>query len=367
MNGNDHYWKSNPSNALEKIKVIITGAGAPGIQGTIYSLRYNYDKRDIHLTGTDVNDFVSGKYLCDDFYVISPARERQRYLHDLLDICVRQKIHIILPQNTAELCVLAENKELFKENGVKIAVSGYRSIVLANDKFKLFEVADRIGIPVSRSFLVSDFRELKKRALQIGWPNEKFVVKPPVSNGSRGVRIVTENFDRKKAFYEEKPSALYTNLDELYSVLGDEFPELIVMEYLPGEEYTVDVFRYGKHLVSIPRKRVVIRSGITFAAGLEKNETLIAYSNQLAEATDLQYCFGFQYKLNRHGVPFLLESNPRIQGTMVMSALADANIIYSSVKALLDEDLPPFRIKWETRLLRYWGAIGINNHGITKI
>ena len=61
----------------------------------------------------------------------------------------------------------------------------------------------------------------------------------------------------------------------------------------------------------------------------------------------------------------LLESNPRIQGTMISSTLANANIIYSTVKALLNEDIPPFEIIWNTNIYRYMGIIGIqNNHKI---
>ena len=43
------------------IAVIVTGAGAPGIQGTLYSLKQNYDNRSFHVIGTDINDFVVGK------------------------------------------------------------------------------------------------------------------------------------------------------------------------------------------------------------------------------------------------------------------------------------------------------------------
>lgn len=352
---------------MKKITVIITGAGAPGIQGTIYSLRNNYDQREIHIIGTDTNEFVVGRYLCDEFEVISPAKESLKYLDDLLKLCIRKKATVILPQNTAELSILSENIGLFQEHGVKIAISSSDAIDLANNKFNLFDIAQKMNIPVAESYLISTFQELKEKAILLGWPNETFVVKPPVSNGSRGVRIITEKVDRKKAFFEEKPSSLYISLDELYSILGDQFPQLIVMEHLPGSEYTVDVFKHERHLAAIPRKRLAIRSGITFAASLEKNTLLIDTSEQLAKAIGLSFCFGFQYKESKNGVPLLLESNPRIQGTMVMSTLANANIIYSSVKALMDEDIPDFHINWETKMLRYWGAIGINDDGAIKI
>lgn len=252
------------------IAVIVTGAGAPGIQGTLYSLKQNYDNRSFHVIGTDINDFVVGKYLCDEFCVISPAKKEEEYLSDLMSICKDRNVKAILPQNTAELLLLAKHKKMFSDIGVGIVVSNYDAIEKANNKYKLFQIAESLNIPVAKYSLVSTFTDLKNEAIKLGWPRNKFVVKPPLSNGSRGVRVIAQDFDRKKTFYEEKPSSLYTTIDELHAVLGDEFPELIVMEYLPGEEYTVDVCRLGNEIIALPRKRLAIRSGITFAASLEK-------------------------------------------------------------------------------------------------
>lgn len=347
--------------------IIVTGAGAPGIQGTIYSLRSNYDSRNVYIIGTDINEFVVGKYLCDEFYVISPAKNKEQYVADLQQICIERGVNIIIPQNTAELYLLASQKQLFANLGVQIVVSDAESIETANNKYKLFGIAKDCNLPVANYSLVSKFNDLKTEAEKLGWPKKKIVVKPPVSNGSRGVRVIVEDMDRKKAFYEEKPSSLFISLEELHAVLGDEFPELIIMDYLPGDEYTVDVFRFNQHFLAIPRKRIVVRSGITFAASLEKNDFLIDYSRQLAEATDLKFCFGFQFKISEKGQPLLLESNPRVQGTMVMSTFANANIIYNSVKVLTGDNIPEIPINWNTKLLRYWGAVNIQENESVRI
>ena len=79
-----------------------------------------------------------------------------------------------------------------------------------------------------------------------------------------GVRIISESFDKKKLFYDEKPNSLFTNMDDLKNILGESFPELIVTEHLPGDEYTVDVFRHNNKTTVIPRIRNHVRSGITF-------------------------------------------------------------------------------------------------------
>jgi carbamoyl-phosphate synthase large subunit len=352
---------------LKPINIMVTGAGAPGFQGTVYSLKENYDNREVTIIGTDIKDSVAGSYLSDIFFTIPAAKEKDIYLDRILDICNKCKIDVFVPQNTMELLTLSQNLDLFDSIGTKVLVSDYTSMVAANDKHHLFNVARSIGVPTSRFDVCSTFDKFVELVETFKTKNGMVVVKPPLSNGSRGVRIITEKRDRKHDFYNEKPTSLYTTKEELHDILGEEFPELLVMEYLPGVEYTVDVFRTIDKFCAIPRKREVIRSGITFTASLEKNEDMIKYSRLLAEACNLTFCFGFQFKMNEKGEPVLLECNPRVQGTMVMSTFCGANIIYSSVKSLLGEGFPDFKINWGTKLYRYWGALGVDGENVIKI
>jgi len=341
------------------LRILITGAGAPGIMGTIYSLKNNYDQRQIYLIGTDINVDAVGKYLCDSFHVLPNANDVDNYLDSLKNICVKEKVNVIVPQNTGELLILARNKEIFIDIGTDILISSIEAIKKANDKFELMKLCKVNAIPVSNFEKVSNVDNLLEVAKNLGWPEKKIVVKPPSSNGQRGVRIIDEGRDLKKAFYGEKPSSLYTTLDELKKVIGESFPELIVTEYLPGVEYSVDMIRKGNLMTVIPRKRDLIRSGITFNGTVENRKDIIEYSYKLAAILDLEYCFGFQFKLDESGIPKILESNPRVQGTMVLSSIAGANIIYSSIKLLLGEEIPSFDIDWNSKIYRYWGGVGL--------
>ena len=344
---------------LRSVKLLITGSGAPGIKGTIYSLKNNYDNRKIEIIGTDIKSEVIGKYLCDKYYEIPKASDTQNYLNVLCDICFKEGVEIIIPQNTMELAILSSNKDKFEETGTSILISNKESIELANNKYKLMQICNEIGIPTGKFYLISNFNDLIHSAKELGWPDKKVVVKPPISNGLRGVRIIDEAIDLKKLFYEEKPTSLYTKMEDLRRILGNKFPDLIIMEYLPGEEYTVDVLRNAKNITVIPRKRDLIRSGITFNGTTEFNSKIIEYSKKISDKICLEYCFGFQFKLDEEGIPKILESNPRVQGTMVLATFAGANIIYAAVKSILHEEAPNFNIKWGTKLLRYWGGVSI--------
>jgi carbamoyl-phosphate synthase large subunit len=342
---------------VDDLTVLVTGSGAPGIAGTLYSLRHNFDDRRITTVGTDVKEDVIGTYLCDRFYRISRPSFGE-YLSQLLRICKREGVDVLLPQNTAELSVLAEHKDEFEDLGTAVAVSGKESIDIANNKYDLLKKAVEIGVPAPKFHLADNMNDLIKRAEELGWPERPVVIKPPISNGMRGLRIIDESLDLRSMFFAEKPSGVYAKMDGLGDVLGPAFPELLVTEYLAGDEYTVDALQ-AERLTAIPRTRDLIKSGITFNGTVEKNVEIIGYSEKLSKKIGLDYAFGFQFKLDEEGQPKLLESNPRIQGTMVLATFAGANVIYGAVKRALNEEVPEFKVSWGTRILRYWGGIGI--------
>jgi carbamoyl-phosphate synthase large subunit len=352
---------------MNRINILVTGGGSPGIAGTIYSLRNNFDYRDVRIICTDAKENFAGIYLSDNYYKIPKAIQNEEYLKSLVDICIKEKIDVILPQNTAELELLANNKKVFLDVGTKIVVSDPFQIKTANNKYYLLQKCKSLNIPYPEFFLVRNKNELINSAKRLGWPQKPFVIKPPASNGSRGIRIIDENKDYKSLYYNEKPTSLFIMMDVFIELIGNVFEPLLVMEYLPGDEITVDVFRMQKKFLAIPRIREEIRSGISFANRAENNVDLISYSKTISDSLDLKFCFGFQFKYDSDGTPKILECNPRVQGTMIFSTFMGANIIYAAVKSCLEEPLPEFYLDWDAKLIRYWGAIGITNSGIRKV
>lgn len=352
---------------MEDIIVLITGAGAPGIRGTLYSLHNNYEGRKIKTIGVDIREGVIGKYLCDKFYQIKKPSE-QTFISDLISISKKEKVDVLLPQVTKELDKLSKYKEVFEGEGIKVAISDNKAINIANDKYKLIKKAEKINLPVSKCDLVSNWNDLTNKVKSYNYPENNVVIKYPLGNGMRGFRVLSKKNKSKDDFYTQKPTGIHTNLDLLHTELGDEFKPVMIMEFLPGAEFTVDVLRKENNMtIIIPRKREQIRSGITFLGITEKRDDIIEFTQKLSEKINLEYAFGFQFKEKENGMPILLESNPRIQGTMVLSTLSGANIIYGSVKQALDEEFSVPNIKWGTKFLRYWGGLGINGQKVVEI
>ena len=359
--------------AMKKITVLLSGGGAPGTAGSIYCLKNGDMHYDVRVVCTDARGDVEGRYLADAFHQVPHAHELE-YLSAMRRIALQEGVDVILPQTTAETAVLSQNKGYFEEKGVKVAVSDAEAVRVANDKGLLMDVAKEIGVPIPEYYRPKSWMELTADAARLGYPRNKIVVKPRVSNGMRGLRIVTEEKWDVTRFLSEKPSGVEISLNQLSEILcRGEWPEILVMSYLPGPEYTVDAFSGGPYLLAIPRRRAKIRDGITTRAvvdfGLSEGSygsSLIEWSKKLGKRLGLKYCYGFQFKEGTDGVPRLLEANPRIQGGMAVVAMAGANIIMGAVLVALGQD---YDFGWHvldgTVGQRYWGMIGVDRNGIS--
>ena len=343
------------------INVLVTGGGSPGIAGTIYALRKGNPR--IRIIVADIRSDVVGRYLADAFYVI-PKPSHIGFIDKINEICEKEWVDVILPQVEDELNILASNH--FR---AKVAISKPDSIYVASNKQELAFVASTLGIPLPKFMVASDKESFKTAVYEMGYPEKKIVVKPPIGSGMRGFRILCSKPWDYSRFIEEKPNRVEVTLESFLDIFDKEFPKLMVVENLPGKEYTVDCYRSDKGFVAIPRLREHIRNGITFDATVVLDERIIKYCTKLASRLDLKYCFGFQFKEDEEGRPKLIECNPRVQGTMVVSLFAGFNMIYNSVReaAGLGVDLSDIKLKDGLRFRRYWGGVAIDGDEISEI
>jgi carbamoyl-phosphate synthase large subunit len=342
------------------VTVLLTGVGAPGTRGTIYALRKNGEGRRVKVIGTDLRSDAVGRFWVSGFHTVPPP-EDEGYMDVINRICGISEVDVVIPQTTRETMTLSRNT---RKVSVPVAVSGATAVRNANNKATLLAKFKELGLPFPRYFLVRRISDLSRRVMELGYPKLPVVVKPPVSFGSRGFRVLTErtSWDRKR-FLSEKPAPSESTLHALEQVLGRDggggFPELLVTEYLPGAEYSVDAFVGKKGKVAIPRRRDEIVNGISFRTAVEPRQDIAFFTLKAATSIGLRYAFGFQFKLDAEGVPKVLECNPRVQGTMVASVFSGVNVIWMAAKEALGESpsIPALKLKTPT-FQRFWGGVG---------
>ncbi len=120
---------------------------------------------------------------------------------------------------------------------------------------------------------------------------------------------------------------------------------LLVSEYLPGREYTVDCLNdlKGNLLLAHPRLRGRIGSGIALGSRHDGRDELIAQCRAIAAALRIEGPWFAQFREDAAGVPTLVEVNTRIAGSSGFTRLSGANLPLMSVFLYLGQDVrvPP--------------------------
>lgn len=336
----------------ERISVLIpSGAGAPGFAGIAACLR---EEPRVRLISGDVNEQAYGKSLSDAFYTMPPSNS-SHYIERVLEICKLEQVQVVLPITTAELLPLSEQQNVFVNAGVRLIISPEKGILESNDKGRLHAWAQQIGIAVPEGFVCYNRNEFEEMAKDLLGRHARLFFKPIRGNGSRGIGLICREVEPITAAH--KPELMPLNLSEWMLRLSETFDiPLLLTEYLPGKEYSVDVFVWpNTETIAIPRSRDKMVAGISVSGTFEQNEGLITASKALVESMDLQGPIGVQWRNNAAGIPHLLEINPRLQGTTSALRHAGFNIPLLSVMRALDLDMDmPQNVYWNRGFTRHW-------------
>lgn len=350
----------------QKRTVLITGVGSPGAPGVIQSLRLT-NKFNFHLIGVDANRTAVGAAMVDRFYVI-PEATKPAFIPSLLQICNQESVQVLLPMVTAELIPLARHSSEFLHLGCTVSISSPKALEISVYKDKLFSQLSRQGFPLPEFRNVSTADGLLDAIGDLGFPHRPVCFKPIRGDGSRGFHRLDSSSNPAADFFSAKADPSLVSLDGLKDLLRKkpDIPQLLVMEYLPGLEYSVDLLvHHGKVLVAIPRRRKTVVNGITIQGTIEHEPDVMLYATAIAEQLKLHGNIGVQVRRDAKGVIKLLEVNPRLQGTVVHCTGAGVNLPLLAVQLALGMPIAQsqLQINWGTRLQRYWAEVFFTSDG----
>lgn len=342
---------------MSTIKILMTGGGAPGAAGILKCLQFN---PVFEITMADADPNAIGRWMHAEFETIPYAKDKN-FVEDVLAVCVKRNIQIILPLVTRELIPLAQHKNEFEKKGIKLLVSNVDSLGIANNKSRLYQFLEWRGIDIPAYRVVETVEQFKTAAAELGYPEKRICFKPSVSNGSRGFRTIANDIDDHHLLFNEKPNAAYISYNDAVRILSSkEFPELLVTEYLPGEEYSVDCLaNHGEAKLVVPRLRKKMINGISVQGEFVQDEVIINYCTAIISELKLHGNIGIQVKRSSAGKPLILEINPRVQGTIVAALGAGINLPVLAVKQEMNLPITPeeLQVAWGTKFSRYWNEV----------
>ena len=235
------------------------------------------------------------EFVCDDTIIDLPFISDLAFLNRFKRLIRDRSISYIIPTDDSIALLLKEHET---ELGAIVVCSSYETTKLCRHK-KLAYTALAGETYVPRIYDYTRIDEIEVFPV---------FVKPDNSQGSRGARVVNSR-------------------DELEHIVDLE--DMVISEYLPGEEYTVDCFtnKNGKVIFCNPRIRTRLMNGITARGeSVPCDDEYLDIINGLNRKLRFRGYWFAQLKRDKNGKLKLLEICTRFAGSFAISKGKGVNL-----------------------------------------
>jgi len=310
---------------MKQINILLSGAGGPAAVNAIKSLRIA--KLDVKIIAVDSNPLSAGFYLADSFRVVPSANDGM-FMNEIYKIIAEEKINLIMPTSGFDIIPLSLHKSRLNEMGAECFFSNYATVDLCDNKLSFYKrIKARFPIP---EFSLHH---------NVGYDYPVFI-KPIWGKGSRN-------------------SYLCESATEVQHILS-RHENMLICEYLPGKEYTVDVLSdlIGRPLCAVPRERIETKAGVSYKGRVERNKKIEDICMLLAEYIGLLGPSCIQMKEDKSGELKFIEANPRMGGGTIMATLAGMNIPHLILKLYNGETISKRDLRFkDITVMRYYEEI----------
>lgn len=286
-----------------KKKVLVFPCGSE--TGLEINRSISYSK-DFELFGASSQYSNHGKYVYKNYIQMKTYVNDFDFIDELNEIIVKHKIDFVFPAHDSAVLKLSECQEVLK---AIIICPSYETCRVCRSKGKTYAIFKDI-IKVPKVFEIQDD--------DIEYP---VFLKPAIGQGSKGTYIAKSLEEIK--FYRKQDDSL------------------LILEYLPGKEYTIDCFtdRFSNLIFVGGRERKRIYNGISVDTLKVIDTRFNDIAQQINKKLDMRGVWFFQVKENWKGDYVLLEIEPRVAGSMGLYRNHGINLPLLSLYDRIDIDI----------------------------
>jgi hypothetical protein len=251
-------------------------------------------QKDINLIGVNsVND--NGRFVYQNYIGDAPYIDDDNFIEFFKKIVEIHNIDYIIPAMDIAIYKL---KKYEKELNCSVLASPIETLEIIRKKSSTYEF-------------------LKDKILTPKIINEKNVYpifsKPDIGSSSRNTIKIESDID--------------------FEYAKNKFPNNILLEYLPGEEYTVDCFTDKKGDLKFVEARIRsrIHNGISVETNIIKDKKIFEIAKIINKNLILDGSWFFQLKKNINDEYCLLEIASRFAGSSVINRLRGINFSYLNI------------------------------------
>lgn len=257
--------------------------------------------------GGSVNDH--GSFAFSDYVGGMPHVDDPAFLECLQQVLRNKQIGILMAAHDSALLRFAQWAEDERLGDVLLVGSPLETVALARSKTATYQkLKSIISVPHIYDAAVND----------LVFP---LLLKPDIGQGSRGI-FRAEDIGELEFYLRQNPG-------------------LIISEFLPGDEFTVDCFtdRHGELRFSQCRSRGRISNGISVASSIVEHSMVGRMAEAINRTLNFRGQWFFQVKKRASGELALLEIAPRAAGSSGLARAMGVNLPLLSLHDALDQEV----------------------------
>jgi predicted ATP-grasp superfamily ATP-dependent carboligase len=252
----------------------------------------------------------------------APTRSVSAFVASLLEEVQKERYDFLLPMTEGALLPISAHREKFLPH-VRLPLPSHDSIMKVFNKAETLALANKLGVPAPKSWIVENLLELPALARRLPYP---VVVKPRWSSYWSGDQMVMGG----GADYAFGPDELL----EKYHRAHAEIPFPLIQAFAPGKGYGIyALFDHGKPKAVFAHERIrdvrPTGSGSALRRSIPNDPTLTEYAVKLLEALQWHGVAMVEFKWDRgNSDPVLMEINGRFWNSLPLAIAAGVDFPY---------------------------------------
>jgi carbamoyl-phosphate synthase large subunit len=285
----------------------------------------------VNIVAVDMDPLWSPACEAADVAFPVPRCTAEDFMPQMLDICRKQKVDLIIPTIDTELMPYVEHKDMFIKIGTDIHIGDAQFVAVARNKEETARLLQSHNVPVPDSWDATGYMEKREN---ISFP---LLIKPKDGSCSKGISLVSSTEEMQALIEVQK--------------------DLLIQEVCKGQEYTINCFydRNGKCVSCVPHLRKFVRDGEVCLAQTERVPAFTAIAHQFSKIfKGIWGCICFQGFKKDDGSVKIFEINARFGGGYPICDYAGGTYARWLLQDLIGVD-PDYHDDWRegVRMLRY--------------
>lgn len=263
--------------------------------------------------------YAPSRYVADKAYTVSKINN-ENYIDEILNICKKENIKVIMTLIDPEIELLAKNKTKFEKMGILVISPSEKSAKLCFDKFEMYKYLTKNNIPTTLTYgSIEEFEDGYKNK-EISFP---VFVKPRGGSGSVGAKKINDINELRVAIENDRT--------------------LIIQEFMDAIDLDVDVYIdmiSKKPVEMFSKKKLETKIGGASKTISFKDQKLFELIKRIVSIFDFNGTIDMDF-FYKNGEYYLSEINPRFGGAYLHAYGAGVNfpkLIMNNINGIANEE-----------------------------